>query len=51
MIETLNTSAADWHDVAELATLDPDFPTGVTVKEQPIGLFLHEGHVYALENV
>jgi nitrite reductase/ring-hydroxylating ferredoxin subunit len=46
----LNT-ANNWHEVAELAQLDPDFPTGVTVDGHEIGIFLSEGQVYALENV
>ena len=49
--DTRAQASEQWHEVADLTSLDPDFPTGVTVKEQPIGLFLHEGQVHALENV
>jgi nitrite reductase/ring-hydroxylating ferredoxin subunit len=40
-----------WHDVAALDALDPDFPTGVEVNGQAIGLFVADGQVHALENV
>jgi len=46
-----NDSAGVWHDVAPRAGLDPDFPTGVHVQGQKIGLFLLQGEVYALEDV
>jgi nitrite reductase/ring-hydroxylating ferredoxin subunit len=40
-----------WHDAADLAALDPDFPTGVQVAGQPVGLYLVGGTVHALENI
>jgi nitrite reductase/ring-hydroxylating ferredoxin subunit len=43
--------APQWHDVAELATLDPDFPTGIQIAEHKIGLFLDKDKVHALEDV
>ena len=46
-----NDPAAVWHDVAPRADLDPDFPTGVQVQGQKIGLFLLQGEVHALEDV
>jgi nitrite reductase/ring-hydroxylating ferredoxin subunit len=49
------TSTADadshWHEVATLAQLDPDFPIGVEVKGQRIGLFLLGDAVHAIEDV
>ena len=46
-----NDPAAVWHDVAPRADLDPDYPTGVQVQGQKIGLFLLQGEVHALEDV
>ena len=46
-----NDPAAVWHDVAPRAGLDPDFPTGVVVQGQKIGLFLLQDQVHALEDV
>jgi nitrite reductase/ring-hydroxylating ferredoxin subunit len=46
-----NHPAGDWHDVAPRAGLDPDFPTGVVVQGQKIGLFLLQDQVHALEDV
>ncbi|MBU3739784.1 MAG: non-heme iron oxygenase ferredoxin subunit [Rhodoferax sp.] len=40
-----------WHDVAALNQLDPDFPTGVEVQGQKIGLFLLGETVHAVEDV
>lgn len=42
---------ADWHDVAGLEELDPEFPLGVEVAGQKIGLFQSDGAVHALEDV
>jgi nitrite reductase/ring-hydroxylating ferredoxin subunit len=41
----------EWHDVAARETLDPDFPTGVEVNGQKIGLFLSGKQVFATEDV
>ncbi len=46
-----NERADVWHDVAPRAGLDPDFPTGVVVQGQKIGLFLLQDQVHALEDV
>ncbi len=40
-----------WHEIAELANLDPDFPLGITLENQEIGVYLSDGQVYALENI
>jgi nitrite reductase/ring-hydroxylating ferredoxin subunit len=49
------TTGADidfhWHEVAALAQLDPDFPIGVEVEGQRIGLFLLGDAVHAIEDV
>ncbi len=49
------TTGADaetsWHEVATLAQLDPDFPIGVEVEGQRIGLFLLGDAVHAIEDV
>jgi len=49
------TTGADaettWHEVATLAQLDPDFPIGVEVQGQRIGLFLLGDAVHAIEDV
>ncbi|MCX7225262.1 MAG: non-heme iron oxygenase ferredoxin subunit [Burkholderiales bacterium] len=49
------TTGADidshWHEVAALAQLDPDFPIGVEVQGQKIGLFLLGEAVHAVEDV
>ena len=42
---------SDWHDVADSAQLDPDFPLGVEVNGKPIGLYMVDGKVCALEDV
>jgi nitrite reductase/ring-hydroxylating ferredoxin subunit len=51
MTDLAPTSPETWHDVADFSQLDPDFPTGVVVQGQDIGIFLNDGQVYALENV
>lgn len=43
--------SGSWHDVAERSALDPDFPVGVEVAGQKIGLFLQGDDVHALEDV
>lgn len=45
--------AADvaWHDVASFAELDPDFPLGVEVQGEKIGLYVDGAQVYALEDI
>lgn len=40
-----------WHDAAERAQLDPDFPTGVEIGGRKIGLFLQGEAVHAIEDV
>ena len=49
------TTGADaetpWHEVATLAQLDPDFPIGVEVQGQKIGLFLLGDAVHAIEDI
>jgi nitrite reductase/ring-hydroxylating ferredoxin subunit len=51
MTQLVSNPSDTWHFAAELASLDPDFPTGVSIAGQEIGIFLSEGQVYALENV
>ncbi len=41
----------DWHEVAARDQLDPDFPLGVEVQGQQVGLFLLDGEVHALDDV
>lgn len=40
-----------WHDVASRDQLDPDFPVGVDVNGQKVGLFLLNDEVHALEDI
>ncbi len=42
---------SSWHPVATLADLDPDFPLGVELEGEPIGLYLDGHQVFALEDV
>ena len=42
---------APWHDVAARDALDPDFPLGVEVNGQSVGLFLLDDAVHALDNI
>ena len=42
---------APWHDVAARDALDPDFPLGVEVNGQSVGLFLLDHTVHALDNI
>ena len=41
----------EWHDVASRDQLDPDFPVGVEVQGQQVGIFLLNDQVHALEDV
>jgi nitrite reductase/ring-hydroxylating ferredoxin subunit len=51
----MSTSTGDqdisWHEVASRDQLDPDFPVGVDVNGQKLGLFLLGDEVHALEDV
>ena len=42
---------AHWLDVAARDQLDPDFPLGVEVNGQSVGLFLMADTVHALDNI
>ncbi len=44
-------SDAGWHDVAARDHLDADFPLGVEVNGQKVGVFLLGDQVHALEDV
>jgi nitrite reductase/ring-hydroxylating ferredoxin subunit len=44
-------SESSWHVVAERADLDPDFPLGVEVDGQKVGVFLVGDQVHAIEDV
>lgn len=41
----------EWHDVAARDQLDADFPLGVEVHGQAVGLFLLDDQVHALDDV
>ena len=43
--------APEWHDVAAREQMDPDFPVGVEVAGQRVGLFLLGDQVHALDDV
>ncbi len=43
--------ADTWIDVAAFGALDPDFPMAVNVDGEPVGLYLLDGQVHALENI
>ena len=45
------TPSPEWHDVAARDQLDPDFPLGVEVHGQAVGLFLLDDQVFALDDV
>jgi len=51
----MRTSTGDqnlpWHEVASRDQLDPDFPVGVDVNGQKLGLYLLGDEVHALEDV
>ena len=40
-----------WHDVAGIEEIDPEFPLGIEVNGQKIGLFQPAETVYALDDV
>lgn len=42
---------SEWHDAAASSALDADFPLGVEVNGKPIGLYLVDGQVCALEDI
>ncbi len=42
---------SEWHDVADSSQLDADFPLGVEVNGKPVGLYLQDGQVRAMEDV
>ncbi len=49
--ESLAAADAPWQDVAAFADLDPDFPLGVEVGSEKIGLYIDGDKVFALEDV
>lgn len=49
--EGLAPADAPWHDVATFAELDPDFPLGVEIGSEKIGLYIDGDKVFALEDV
>ena len=51
MSEFETAQSGEWQDVAALDQLDPDFPLGVEVNGQPIGLYLLGDQVHAIEDV
>lgn len=51
MSTTTDDQALAWHEVASRDQLDPDFPVGVEVNGQKLGLFLLGDAVHALEDV
>ncbi len=42
---------SDWQDVADSSQLDADFPLGVEVNGRPIGVYLVDGQVHAIDDV
>ncbi len=48
---TSDDLSPQWHDVAARDQLDPEFPTGVEVLGQHVGLFLLGDEVHALDDV
>ncbi len=46
-----NSQDIPWHDAAARDQLDPDFPVGVDINGQKLGLFLLNDEVHALEDV
>ncbi len=48
---TTDGFSPEWHDVASRDQLDPDFPVGVEVQGQQVGIFLLNDQVHALEDV
>lgn len=47
----LAASDVPWHDVAAFADLDPDFPLGVELGSEKIGLYVDGDAVFAMEDV
>lgn len=45
------TGDSRWHDVAGIEEIDPEFPLGVEVNGQKIGLFQSGETVHALEDI
>ncbi len=43
--------STEWHDVAARDQLDPDFPLGVVVGGQAVGIYLLDDQVHAIEDV
>ena len=43
--------STEWHDVAARDQLDPDFPLGVDINGQKIGLYVIDDQVHAVEDV
>lgn len=41
----------EWHDVAAREQLDPDFPLGVEINGQNVGIYLVDDAVHALEDI
>ena len=42
---------SEWHKVAALSELDPDYPKRVKLGDRDIALYLIEGSVYATDNI
>ena len=51
MSDLLPHSDADWHDIARRDQLDADFPLGVEVNGQKVGIYVLGDQVHALEDV
>lgn len=51
MSDSPSQSDTVWHDVAARDQLDPDFPFGVEVNGQKVGLYVLGDQVHALEDV
>ena len=41
----------EWHDVAARDQLDPDFPLGVEINGQNVGIYLQDDQVCAMEDI
>ncbi len=48
---TTDDLTTEWHDVAARDQLDPDFPLGVEVLGQHLGLYVQDNEVHALEDI
>lgn len=51
MSDSTEDKGADWHEVAVRDQLDPDFPVGVEVNGQRVGVFLLGEAVHAVGDV